>query len=88
MGEIRFVSQLSANGVFEWQFSGNYWSANGAVFVDKTNKSVTPVTRAFALIRCVSDTWYWGDEQIPTPGRPGSTNINEYNEFRWADAKR
>lgn len=88
MGEIRFVSQLSANGVFEWQFSGNYWSANGAVFVDKTNKTVTPATRDFALIRCVYDTWYWGDEQIPTPGRPGSTNINEYNEFRWADAKR
>ncbi len=88
MGEIRFVSQLSANGVFEWQFSGKYWSANGAVNVDKNNKTVTPITTNIALIRCVYDTWYWGDEQIPTPGRPGSTNINEYNEFRWADAKR
>lgn len=75
--EVRFVSQLSANGVFEWQFSGNYWSANGAVYVDKNNKTVSDVAVDKALIRCVYDSWYWGDEQLDV-----------LTQFTWADRKR
>ena len=76
-GEIRFASQLSANGVFEWQFGGNYWSANGAINVNKSNGNVTDapsVTKA--LIRCVYDSWYWGDDQV------------DKEMFTWADARR
>ena len=63
--EIRFISNLSAHGVFEWQFGGTYWSANGAVEVNKTTKKITlkpDVT--VALLRCVYDTWYWGDDRV------------------------
>ena len=63
--EIRFISNLSAHGVFEWQFGGTYWSANGAVKVDKNNKTVTPAKNVtVALLRCVYDSWYWGDDRV------------------------
>lgn len=63
--EIRFISNLSAHGVFEWQFGGTYWSANGAVKVDKNKKTVAPDPSAtVALLRCVYDSWYWGDDRV------------------------
>ena len=74
-GEIRFASQLSSNGVFEWQFSGNYWSANGAINVDKNGNVVDAPSVTTALIRCVYDSWYWGDDQV------------DINTFTWADAR-
>ena len=84
--EIRFASQLSANNIFEWQFSGNYWSAHGGVHVDTKNKSVTDKTLNVALIRCVYDSWYWGDERI------GNDDTEEgqakLNTFTWADQPR
>lgn len=75
-GEIRFAAQLSANGVFEWQFNGNYWSANGAVNVNKDSGEVKDSNVTTAMIRCVYDSWYWGDEQVPI------------EQFTWADASR
>ena len=73
--EIRFIAQLSAKGVFESMFKGDYWSANGVVTVNKDNGSVTDNTSATtALLRCVYDSWYWGDEQW-----------NPRNEFVWGD---
>jgi hypothetical protein len=84
MAEVTFVSQLSANGVFEWQFSGNYWSANGGVYVNKDAKTVEPKDLSVALIRCVYDTWYWGDDQVPVVDEQGVF----INSFTWADAKR
>lgn len=87
LGEVRFISNLSAHGVFEWQFSGNYWSAHGAVKVDKNNKTVTRVNVEKALLRCVYDSWYWGDDRVidkdptsPTYGMPAI--------FTWGDAAR
>lgn len=80
--EIRFISNLSAHGVFEWQFGGNYWSANGAVNVDKNSKKVTlkpDVT--VALLRCVYDSWYWGDDRVLDSD--GRTSI-----FTWGDKER
>ena len=73
--EIRFIAQLSAKGVFESMFKGDYWSANGVVTVNKDSGSVTDNTSATtALLRCVYDSWYWGDEQW-----------NPRNEFVWGD---
>lgn len=83
--EIRFISNLSAHGVFEWQFGGNYWSANGAVNVDKNSKKVTqkPDVKV-ALLRCVYDSWYWGDEDrekiLDADGLPSI--------FTWGDRER
>lgn len=78
-GEIRFISRLSNNGTFEWQFGGKYWSANGAVNVNKNGGAVTDVVPApsIALVRCVYDSWYWGDDQV-----------SNLEQFTWADAER
>lgn len=79
--EIRFISNLSAQGVFEWQFSGNYWSANGAVNVDKDKKKVTKSSATVAMLRCVYDSWYWGDDRVlDSEGLPSI--------FTWGDKKR
>ena len=76
MSEIRFAAQLSANGIFEWQFGGNYWSANGAVNVNKDSGEVTESTVTTALIRCVYDSWYWGDDRV------------DLETFTWGDRER
>lgn len=79
--EIRFISNLSAQGVFEWQFSGNYWSANGAVNVNKNTKKVTKSTATVAMLRCVYDSWYWGDDRVlDGNGLP--------SVFTWGDKER
>lgn len=59
-GEIRFISMLSSRGYFEWQFGGNYWSANGPVTVNKNGGSVSDAdpNLSKALLRCVYDSWY------------------------------
>ena len=65
MAEISFSSQLSANKVYESQFSNYYWSANGVVNVNAESGSVTPVPNATeAFVRCVYDSWYWGDDRV------------------------
>ena len=75
--EIRFCALLSSHGHFEWQFGGNYWSANGAIYVNKDTGEVRDAPeREIALIRCVYDCWYWGDDQV------------DIETFTWADAKR
>ena len=79
--EIRFISNLSAQGVFEWQFSGNYWSANGAVNVNITTKKVTKSDAKVAFLRCVYDSWYWGDDRVlDADGLPSI--------FTWGDKER
>lgn len=62
--EVSFIAQLSANGTFDVLFNLNqiYWSANSAVQV-KANGVVTAVPDGKALLRCVYDTWYWGEDQ-------------------------
>ena len=65
MSEIKFIAQLSAKGVFESMFSGEYWSANGVVKVTREDGTVKEVSDHMAYLRCVYDAWYWGDEQWP-----------------------
>ncbi len=74
MSEIRFIAQLSAKGVFEFMFRGDYWSANGVVNVNTSSGTVSSSTSTTALLRCVYDSWYWGDEQW-----------NPRNQFVWGD---
>ena len=74
MSEIKFIAQLSAKGVFEPMFKGDYWSANGVVNVNTSNGSVVSNDHTTALLRCVYDAWYWGDEQW-----------NPRTQFVWGD---
>ncbi len=74
MSEIKFIAQLSAKGVFEPMFKSNYWSANGVVNVNVDNGTVTSNNNTTALLRCVYDSWYWGDEQW-----------NPRSQFVWGD---
>lgn len=61
-GEIKFISQLSANKIFTYLFSNSvYWSANGAISV--SDGTVKDSDSKNALTRCVYDSWYWGNEQ-------------------------
>ncbi len=79
-GEIRFIAKLSTLGFFEWQFGGHYWSANGPVQVNKDTGVVTDSDRdmktGIALLRCVYDSWYWGEDRV------------DLETFTWADAER
>jgi len=72
--EIKFVVQLSANEAFEhlFEYNKSYWAAQGGI-IPRTNHfdEVNPAT---ALLRCVYDSWYWGDTQ-ETPR----------NIFYWGD---
>ena len=72
MAEISFSAQLSANKVFLAQFSDDYWSANGIVNVSANTGKVTPNTTAkIAYVRCVYDSWYWGDDRVlDSEGKP------------------
>ena len=76
-GEIRFAAMLSANKVFAVLFNvgGKYWSSTGAILVQDGNVKDDSATDA--MLRCVYDTWYWGDEQL-----------ENRNEFVWGDRKR
>ena len=80
-GEIRFIAKLSTLGFFDWQFGGDYWSANGPVYVNKNSGEVRDSDRdmenGIALLRCVYDSWYWGDEQV-----------SDLEQFTWGDAER
>ena len=81
MAEISFSAQLSANGVFTAQFSDLYWSANGVVNVTPSTGTVKPEpTKHEGYVRCVYDSWYWGDDRV--------TDSDGYPSiFVWGDRK-
>ena len=79
MSEIKFIAQLSAKGVFESMFSGEYWSANGVVKVNKEAGTVDDTVGGdMAYLRCVYDAWYWGDDQWVGPS-------GKHDQFVWGD---
>lgn len=93
MAEIRFAAQLSANNVFTPQFSDYYWSANGVVSVHQGSGTVTPATtQQTAYIRCVYDSWYWGDDRVVADTEKAFRIVNDNNGtpsvFVWGDAER
>ena len=73
--EIKFVVQLSANEAFEHLFENDkwYWAAQGGIKPTKNGFSEGTPDKG-ALLRCVYDSWYWGDTQ-ETPR----------NIFYWGD---
>ena len=93
-GEIHFIAQLSANGVFYTLFNdgGTYWSANGAVKISGSN--VLDINTSTAMLRCVYDTWYWGDDQTEYDEWSKQQFPNDWgtqeqrNHFVWGDKPR
>ena len=64
MGEIYMLAKLSTRKAFPRLFNnGDYWSANGVINVNTGNGSVTVTNKTSGLLRCVYDTWYWGEDQ-------------------------
>lgn len=59
--EIRFVISLSNKSKIPSLFNGTYWAASGAKLDDKGEETVTSNG---ASVRCVYDSWYWGDEPM------------------------
>lgn len=60
--EVQFVIKLSRSaGKIPALFSTNYWSSGGTI-VNQTGNVVTNVSTA--SVRCVYDSWYWGDQPI------------------------
>ena len=87
-GEIHFIATLSANNAFSQLFSSGstYWSANGGVKVNKGNvENVTPNT---ALLRCVYDSWYWGEDDRLPLGTDPDTGKPYRAHFYWGDRQR
>lgn len=105
-GEVHFIAQLSANEAFATLFNKGsvYWSAHGPVkIVDKGNGVwvVQDVNEDAGLLRCVYDTWYWGEDQEeydtwrmdnPKGWKNGLTERQIKNEMRnqfvWGDKPR
>lgn len=90
--EVSIISALSANGAFEVLFNlnGYYWSANGAVHVT-ANGVVPEPGKTTALLRCVYDTWYWGEDQSEYDAWHKRIYPNDEwprNRFVWGDRPR
>ena len=95
-GEIHFIAQLSANGVFYTLFNdgSTYWSANGPVKI--SGNSVLDANTNTALLRCVYDSWYWGSDQseydawrqTPAGGNGDPSSPEFRNRFVWGDKPR
>ncbi len=83
--EVTFAAQLSANMVFDWQFSDDYWSANGVVNVNKGTGVITYKENGTSgYVRCVYDSWYWGDDRYLNESDPKKLP----NIFVWGDRER
>ncbi len=65
-GEIRFAAMLSGHNLFDEVLfintgTGKYWAADGVVSVNGAN--VLDVSGNTAMVRCVYDSWYWGEDR-------------------------
>lgn len=60
-GEIKFLIQLSDAGFIPSLFNGRYYQSDGGYYESSEAGSDTNV-----YVRCVYDTWYWGEEPVKT----------------------
>ena len=60
-GEIKFLIQLSDAKLIPSLFNGRYYKSDGGYYQSSESGSDTSV-----YIRCVYDTWYWGEEPVAT----------------------
>lgn len=63
--EIRFCIGLSNAGKIPPLFKGNYWASSGVVLTINSSNEIEEVPDATtAAVRCVYDSWYWGDAPV------------------------
>ena len=58
-GEIEFLVKLSEYGFIPSLFDGSYWASSGRAY---NSSSKQFVNGSSGPVRCVYDTWYWGEE--------------------------
>lgn len=58
-GEIEFLVKLSEYGFIPSLFDGSYWAASGRAY---NSSSKQFVDGSSGPVRCIYDTWYWGEE--------------------------
>lgn len=63
-GEIEFLVRLSNFGFIPSLFDGRYWGANNRYFASADNQfhTTADLGNNTLVVRCVYDTWYWGEE--------------------------
>ena len=96
LGEVSFIAQLSNKKQFAVLFNEEsyYWSAHGAVYILKNSAGVDEKPgRTTALLRCVYDTWYWGEDQSEYDSwrrreMPPDNPAMLRNQFVWGDKPR
>ena len=71
--EIQFVISLSNVGKIQPLFNYNYWAAGRVIVNQQGNVNTNPDANTTGSVRCVYDSWYWGDEKM---------NEDEWNGFQ------
>lgn len=75
--EIRYIVNLSANEYIPELFDGDYWASSQRYYTSSTknfNPKEGEVSTSSQAVRCVYDTWYWGDKKI-----------DSIYQFTWGD---
>lgn len=79
-GEVAYMARLSAKKAFPDLISvsaSGYWTANGRIELKSSGSVDFVSSKSTALVRCVYDTWYWGDGQQA-----------QRDQFVWGDEER
>lgn len=63
--EVDFIMYLSENGIIPELLldNSNYWASSGRI----VNQNKWSSSKSKAYIRCVYDSWYWGNEKLSNP---------------------
>ncbi len=62
--EIEYAISLSLQGLIPVLFNSTYWASSGRAY-SYSAKEFQNATQA--VVRCVYDSWYWGDEKLSNP---------------------
>lgn len=74
--EIEYAISLSIQGLIPVLFNSLYWASSGRAYAYE-NKAFQNTTQA--VVRCVYDSWYWGDEKLSNPSVWGGFQTDYMN---------
>lgn len=74
--EIEYAISLSLHDLIPVLFNSTYWASSGRAY-SYTNKRFEDAT--VAVVRCVYDSWYWGDEKLSNPSVWGDFQTDYMN---------
>ena len=89
MSEVKYIVQLSADGLIPYLFGSNgnsdadYYTAQGTIRVNNGTNTVTenPNNASDVVVRCVYDDWYW----VKPDGTEDRLPQNMWTTFTWGD---